>query len=96
MDHKARAERSKLFRFIETFRNNGHKFADVNPLIKPQAPELDPKLFGLEEGVPLNLDGLMSLTTSINDANQLKEELEKLYCGDIAAQFDAVEVSGQL
>eukprot|EP00095_Tigriopus_kingsejongensis_P000620 maker-scaffold275_size226830-snap-gene-0.25 protein:Tk00620 transcript:maker-scaffold275_size226830-snap-gene-0.25-mRNA-1 annotation:"2-oxoglutarate dehydrogenase e1 component dhktd1-like mitochondrial" len=102
VDFHARNNHPNVYRMIEAFRRSGHIYAKINPVpFRDQLqvsgqPELSLKRFGLsaEDHVPTS--GLVNWDhPGKAEVHELREFLEKVYCGPMAVEFDSVECDAE-
>ncbi|KAK3092434.1 hypothetical protein FSP39_002811 [Pinctada imbricata] len=93
-----RADHSNVYRLIEAYRKHGHKKASLDPLgfhSAQEVPELCPSEYGLstDSGQQVALEGLYSSDKGSLTLAELINDLEHVYCGNAAAEFDHVETN---
>ncbi|EDV52980.1 probable 2-oxoglutarate dehydrogenase E1 component DHKTD1 homolog, mitochondrial [Drosophila erecta] len=92
----SRNSQANVYRFVEAFRQHGHKLAAVNPISirtrQPELQELSPAFYGLQTQEPVRTDGLLSGPQVAQNVAQLEQLLKDIYCGrSTSAEFSYVE-----
>uniref|UniRef100_A0A2M4BCS7 Putative 2-oxoglutarate dehydrogenase e1 subunit n=2 Tax=Anopheles marajoara TaxID=58244 RepID=A0A2M4BCS7_9DIPT len=97
-----RNRNSNAYRWIEAYRNHGHRLAAINPVpfgdtTPTAAPrELDPARYGLASGDRIDPIGLLSVAAAQAAAfsvsvKELEEVLRTLYCGTCSIELGHIE-----
>lgn len=91
---RSRNEQANLFRFVSAHRQNGYKYAKLNPVAgsggEPVNPaELDPSYYSIRAEDTINPAGLVSAPTGT--VSELAEVLSGLYCGSTAIEAEYIE-----
>ncbi|XP_064535952.1 probable 2-oxoglutarate dehydrogenase E1 component DHKTD1 homolog, mitochondrial [Drosophila montana] len=95
---QARNAQGNVYRWVEAFRQHGHKLASVNPISikassnQSELQELNPAFYGLQTQQTVRTAGLLSAPTSAQNVAQLEQLLRDIYCSNAAsAEFAYVE-----
>ncbi|KAI0220197.1 hypothetical protein LSAT2_028293 [Lamellibrachia satsuma] len=88
-------DRSNLLRLVEAYREHGYKKATLDPLELQghrEVLELSPSLYGLSthDNRMHNIKGLLHTNVSTASTSDLVDQLEHIYCGTLAAQFQHI------
>ncbi|KAH8278344.1 hypothetical protein KR018_000038 [Drosophila ironensis] len=92
----SRNSQGNVYRWVEAFRQHGHKLATVNPISitksQQELQELSPAFYGLQTQEPVRTAGLLSGPQVAQNVAQLEQLLKDIYCGRSAsAEFSYVE-----
>ncbi|KAH8308321.1 hypothetical protein KR059_010519 [Drosophila kikkawai] len=92
----SRNSQGNVYRFVEAFRQHGHKLATVNPISirasQEELQELSPAFYGLQTQDSVRTAGLLSGPQVAQDVAQLEQLLKDIYCGrSTSAEFSYVE-----
>ncbi|KAH8407072.1 hypothetical protein KR222_005684 [Zaprionus bogoriensis] len=100
----ARNEQGNVYRWVEAFRQHGHKLAAVNPISikepnnESSLQELNPAFYGLQTQQTVRTAGLLSTPApnatedGTQNVAQLEQLLRDIYCGQaVSAEFAYVE-----
>eukprot|EP01132_Coremiostelium_polycephalum_P005907 gene5907-7356_t len=88
---------TNIARLVNGYRVHGHLSANIDPLAiteRLRSPLLNPEIYGLDpkDSAPtINTKGLVNTPSEKASVSQIVEYLERVYCGDITAQFDHIE-----
>ena len=87
-----RIQNASLLRYVEAYRQHGHKRARIDPLgltALPAVAELDPTQYGLHPDESYDVSGIVDLpfTSTHATGEQIQRHLELTYCTSIAAEF---------
>ncbi|AFT88386.1 2-oxoglutarate dehydrogenase E1 component [Paraburkholderia phenoliruptrix] len=78
-------------RFIDAFRQHGHRQASLDPLhlaAVPEVPELDPVFHGLEPAQPIGAENpLLPPSAAVHE---LERQLRRVYCGAIGLDLSGI------
>jgi len=78
-------------RFIDAFRQHGHRQASLDPLRLtpvPEVPELDPVFHGLEPAQPIGAENpLLPPSAAVHE---LERQLRRVYCGAIGLDLTGI------
>ncbi|XP_049533346.1 probable 2-oxoglutarate dehydrogenase E1 component DHKTD1 homolog, mitochondrial [Anopheles darlingi] len=90
-----RQRNSNAYRWIEAYRNHGHRMATINPVpfgdTSTTAPrELDPVRYGLASGDRIDAGGLLSVAAP-SAVGELEALLRTLYCGSCSIELAHIE-----
>ncbi|ALC48035.1 CG1544 [Drosophila busckii] len=97
---QARNAQSNVYRWVEAFRQHGHKLASVNPISikvpnnQSELQELSPAFYGLQTQQAVRTAGLLSAPDSdaAENVTQLEQLLRDIYCGKaVSAEFAYIE-----
>ncbi|EDW82987.1 uncharacterized protein Dwil_GK22616 [Drosophila willistoni] len=95
---EARNSQANVYRWVEAFRQHGHKLAAVNPISikatnsQSELQELNPAFYGLQTQETVRTVGLLSAPQAAQNVGQLEQLLKGIYCGSSAsAEFSYVE-----
>jgi len=91
-----------LLKWVDSYRQNGHLFADINPLknVKKEQHDrsiLDPASYGLSGSDSFPLSGVVSLPSGASSAtvDELREHLEATYCASLGAETQHVATEAE-
>ena len=95
-----RIDNAPLLRYVEAYRQHGHKRARLDPLGLtpiPAVPELDSTFYGLHPDADYDVSGIVDLPFATTHATgeQLQRHLERTYCSSIAAEFTHLHSAAQ-
>ncbi|XP_030369346.1 probable 2-oxoglutarate dehydrogenase E1 component DHKTD1 homolog, mitochondrial [Scaptodrosophila lebanonensis] len=101
---ESRNSQANVYRWVQAFRQHGHKLAAVNPISIKAAPsqselqELNPAFYGLQTHEPVRITGLLNVPASSpthpipQNVEQLEALLHGIYCGKaVSAEFSYIE-----
>ncbi|WP_027802075.1 2-oxoglutarate dehydrogenase E1 component [Paraburkholderia dilworthii] len=81
----------QIRRFIEAFRQHGHRQASLDPLRlapMPEVPELDPVFHGLDPAQPIGAENpLLPPSAAVHE---LERQLRRVYCGAIGLDLTGI------
>lgn len=93
----ARAQNSKAYRWVESYRNHAHRVASINPVpfqepAKTESHLLEYSRYGLSRYDSVDLLGVVSSdTTSALTVEQLEQLLQQIYCGTSSIELAYIE-----
>ncbi|XP_001650884.2 probable 2-oxoglutarate dehydrogenase E1 component DHKTD1 homolog, mitochondrial [Aedes aegypti] len=93
----ARAQNSKAYRWVESYRNHAHRVASINPVpfqepAKTESHLLEYSRYGLSRYDSVDLLGVVnSDTTSALTVEQLEQLLQQIYCGTSSIELAYIE-----
>ncbi|EDW16268.1 probable 2-oxoglutarate dehydrogenase E1 component DHKTD1 homolog, mitochondrial [Drosophila mojavensis] len=95
---ESRNAQGNVYRWVEAFRQHGHKLAAVNPISikvsggQSELQELNPAFYGLQTQQTVRTAGLLSAPANAQNVAQLEQLLRDIYCSSSAsAEFAYVE-----
>ncbi|KAM8705361.1 hypothetical protein ACLKA7_009773 [Drosophila subpalustris] len=98
---QARNSQGNVYRWVEAFRQHGHKLATVNPISikesnsESELQELNPAFYGLQTQQTVRTANLLTAPSdgqNVQNVGQLEQLLKDIYCGSAAsAEFAYVE-----
>ncbi|XP_025833419.1 probable 2-oxoglutarate dehydrogenase E1 component DHKTD1 homolog, mitochondrial [Agrilus planipennis] len=91
-----RNKESNFYRLVTAYRENAHLVANINPInLDRNTPrvlqELDPKTYGLKKEDEVNFVDIIHHDKPKGTVSEALEFLNKVYCGNISAQFSYLE-----